>query len=87
MSSVPLAPVPRLGHPPRPDGPFPFLKGDFSRGDNEMTDLEAYVGAKGRDKWVKDARVKIDELGISYIYYQFISVTGRIVGKGASADH
>jgi glutamine synthetase len=32
-------------------------------------------------------RSKIDELGIQYIYYQFISVTGRIVGKGVPADH
>ena len=29
----------------------------------------------------------IDELGITYIYYQFVSVTGRIVGKGVPADH
>ena len=52
-----------------------------------MTDLEAYVSAKGRDQWVKEVRAKINELGISYIYYQFISVTGRIVGKGVPADH
>ncbi len=32
-------------------------------------------------------RAKINELGITYIYYQFISVTGRIVGKGIPADH
>ena len=36
---------------------------------------------------VKEVREKIDELGITYIYYQFISVTGRIVGKGIPADH
>ena len=36
---------------------------------------------------VKRVRSKIDELGITYIYYQFISVTGRIVGKGIPADH
>ncbi|MBD2070223.1 glutamine synthetase [Leptolyngbya sp. FACHB-671] len=36
---------------------------------------------------VKQVRAKIDELGIKYIYYQFISVTGRIVGKGVPADH
>jgi glutamine synthetase len=51
------------------------------------TDLEAHVGAPGRDSLVKDVRKKIDELGISYIYYQFISVTGRIVGKGIPSDH
>ena len=52
-----------------------------------MTDLEAYVKAEGRDELVKQVRSKIKELGITYIYYQFISVTGRIVGKGIPADH
>jgi glutamine synthetase len=52
-----------------------------------MTDLEAHVSASGRDELVKQVRAKIDELGITYIYYQFISVTGRIVGKGIPADH
>jgi len=36
---------------------------------------------------VKQVREKINELGVTYIYYQFISVTGRIVGKGIPADH
>ena len=36
---------------------------------------------------VKQVRDKIKELGVTYIYYQFISVTGRIVGKGIPADH
>ena len=52
-----------------------------------MTDLEAYVKSEGRDELVKQVRSKIEELGITYIYYQFISVTGRIVGKGIPADH
>ena len=52
-----------------------------------MTDLERHVSAEGRDELVKQVRAKIDELGITYIYYQFISVTGRIVGKGVPADH
>ena len=43
-----------------------------------MTDLEKFVNQPGRDKLVKDVRKKINELGITYIYYQFISVTGRI---------
>ena len=46
-----------------------------------MTDLEAHVNAKGRKELVKQVREKIKELGIQYIYYQFVSVTGRIVGK------
>jgi glutamine synthetase len=53
----------------------------------EMTDLESYVKADGRADLVKQVRAKINELGIKYIYYQFISVTGRIVGKGIPADH
>ena len=52
-----------------------------------MTDLEKHVSRPGRDKIVKDVRKKIDELGITYVYFQFISVTGRVVGKGIPADH
>jgi glutamine synthetase len=52
-----------------------------------VTDLESYVNAEGRDEEVKRVRSKIDELGIEYIYYQFVSVTGRIMGKGIPADH
>ena len=52
-----------------------------------MTDLEKHVNAKGRKELVKQVREKINELGIQYIYYQFVSVTGRIVGKGIPADH
>ena len=52
-----------------------------------MTDLETHVSAKGRKELVKQVRAKINQLGIKYIYYQFISVTGRIVGKGVPADH
>ncbi len=37
-----------------------------------MTDLEAHVNAEGRDKLVKQVREKINELGVTYIYYQFI---------------
>ncbi len=51
------------------------------------TDLEKYVNAEGRSDLVRQVREKIDELDIRYIYYQFISVTGRIVGKGIPADH
>ena len=52
-----------------------------------MTDLEQYVGQYGRDELVREVRHKIDELGVQYIYYQFVSVTGRIMGKGVPADH
>ncbi|MBD2102651.1 glutamine synthetase family protein [Leptolyngbya sp. FACHB-261] len=52
-----------------------------------LSDLEVYVTAEGRAELVKQVRAKIDELGIKYIYYQFVSVTGRIVGKGIPSDH
>ena len=52
-----------------------------------MSDLEAHVEAPGRARLVKEVRRQIDALGITYIYYQFISVTGRVVGKGIPADH
>jgi glutamine synthetase len=52
-----------------------------------MTDIEAHVSAKGRKELVKQVRAKINQLGIKFIYYQFISVTGRVVGKGVPADH
>jgi glutamine synthetase len=52
-----------------------------------MTDLEAHVNADGRGELVKQVREKINELGITYVCYQFVSVTGRIVGKGIPADH
>jgi glutamine synthetase len=51
------------------------------------TDLEAFVSADGRDKQIADVRKKIDDLGITYVYYQFPSVTGRIMGKGVPAPH
>ena len=44
-----------------------------------MTDLEKHVSRPGRDKLVKKVREKIDELGITYIFFQFISVTGRVL--------
>ena len=51
------------------------------------TDLERFVSAPGRDDLVKEVRQQIDAAGVTYIYYQFISVTGRIMGKGVPAAH
>jgi glutamine synthetase len=51
------------------------------------TDLEAFVKARGRKAKIAEVRKKIDDLGITYIYYQFPSVTGRIMGKGVPAPH
>ena len=36
---------------------------------------------------IKQVRAKIKETGVTYLYFQFVSVTGRIVGKGIPADH
>ncbi|MCX7646640.1 MAG: glutamine synthetase family protein [Rhodobacteraceae bacterium] len=52
-----------------------------------VTDIEAFVHADGRDALVREVRQKIDALGIDYLYLQFVSVTGRIMGKGIPADH
>ncbi len=51
------------------------------------TDLEAFVSAEGRDEKIAEVRKKIDDLEITYVYYQFPSVTGRIMGKGVPAPH
>jgi glutamine synthetase len=51
------------------------------------TDLEAFVSAEGRDDAVRQVRERIDREGITYIYFQFPSVTGRIMGKGVPAKH
>src|SRR2546430_11406676 len=64
-----------------------LVAGNHGSKGTSMTDLEAHVSASGRDQLVKQVRAKINELGIQYIYYQFVSVTGRIVGKGIPADH
>ena len=51
------------------------------------TAVEEYVRRPGRAEEVRKVREQIDALGITYVYYQFISVTGRVVGKGVPADH
>ena len=51
------------------------------------TDLEAFLDEKGRDQAVREVRKQIDAAGVEYMYYQFVSVTGRIMGKGIPAAH
>jgi glutamine synthetase len=51
------------------------------------TDIESFVEGSERDALIRQVRDKINALGIDYLYLQFISVTGRIVGKGIPADH
>ena len=51
------------------------------------TDLELFAARDGRDEAIADVRRKIDESGVTYLYFQFISVTGRVMGKGVPAAH
>ena len=51
------------------------------------TDLERFVEAPGRDEKIKQVREMIDRMGIEYLYLQFVSVTGKIMGKGIPSDH
>lgn len=51
------------------------------------TDIEAFIGAPGREEAIREVRRQIDAEGVEYMYYQFVSVTGRIMGKGIPAAH
>ena len=51
------------------------------------TDLERFVDAPGRDEKIRQVRELINAKGIEYLYLQFVSVTGKIMGKGIPADH
>ena len=50
-------------------------------------DIEGFVEAPGRADQVRQVREMIDRLGVDYLYLQFVSITGRICGKGIPADH
>ena len=50
-------------------------------------DIERFVSKPGRVDQVREVRAMIDEMGIEYLYLQFISVTGKVMGKGIPADH
>ena len=51
------------------------------------TDIEQFVDAEGRDAAIKEVSRQIEAEGVTYMYYQFVSVTGRIMGKGIPAKH
>jgi glutamine synthetase len=51
------------------------------------TKLDAFLDQDGRDDAIADIRREIDSRGITYLYFQFVSVTGRIMGKGVPARH
>ncbi len=52
-----------------------------------MSDLQDYLNDPARDALIPQVRKKIDELGVDAIYYQYISITGRIMGKTVPAKH
>lgn len=52
-----------------------------------MTDLMAHVADPERTERIEAVRRKIDALKIDYVYVQFVSVTGRVLGKGIPSDH
>jgi len=52
-----------------------------------MSDLNNYLNDPAREALIPQVRKKIDELGIATIYYQYISITGRIMGKTIPARH
>jgi glutamine synthetase len=52
-----------------------------------VTDIEHFVGQDGREEQVARVRELIELEQVQYVYYQFPSVTGRIMGKGVPARH
>ena len=52
-----------------------------------VTVLDGCLAEPGRDELVRQVRDKIDELNIDYIYYQYVSITGRIMGKAVPSRH
>ncbi|GLR68994.1 glutamine synthetase [Acidocella aquatica] len=56
-----------------------------SRPRNE--DIEAFVANPLRKERVQQVSAKIKALGVEHIYYQFISATGRVMGKSAPVAH
>jgi glutamine synthetase len=51
------------------------------------TDIERFIEADGREAEIMEIERQIEAEGIQYLYCQFISVTGRIMGKGIPAKH
>lgn len=51
------------------------------------TDYHRELEVPGRADRVARVRAKIEALGIEHIYYQYVSITGRVMGKAAPARH
>ena len=52
-----------------------------------QTDIERTVADPARQDMVRQVRAKIDALGIRHVYFQFVSVTGRVMGKSVPSAH
>jgi glutamine synthetase len=52
-----------------------------------VTDLQGFIEADGREAEIREVEKRIEVEGIQYLYCQFVSVTGRIMGKGIPAKH
>ena len=59
---------------------------NYAASPGSETDIERFVEDPARKALVAEVRKKIDELGIEYLYLQFVSVMGRICGKGIPTD-
>jgi glutamine synthetase len=57
------------------------------RGDGVPTDLEEFLEQEGRAEGIEGVARRIEAEGITYVYFQFVSVTGRVMGKGIPAQH
>jgi glutamine synthetase len=51
------------------------------------TDLNAYIADERRQEMVRKIEEKIAALGVKHVFFQFVSVTGRIMGKSVPAPH
>lgn len=51
------------------------------------TDVMREIADPLRQERVARVREKIDQLGIEYIYYQYVTITGRVLGKSVPARH
>lgn len=52
-----------------------------------MTALDSYVEEPTRAEAIAEISALINRIGIQYLYLQFVSTTGRLVGKGIPAEH
>lgn len=55
--------------------------------DTPNTELARYVASEARQALVAKVGEKIKKLGIDHVYFQFVSVTGRVMGKSVPAAH